>query len=184
MSKGRHLEFARLIRAASDNGQARSLVQPSRDPGHGAGRHRLHPHRPVGPLERAWGAVYPGLRCESQLVALAHGPAPSARQRLERMPKYKILTEPQAKGVRYKEQILVEKEFYNQKLVGEAVAEMEYQPGKCGFPYRVAEALFGFHDSRFHFLRRPGESPGSFPAMPRLDRRNTYLSVSGRCAGI
>jgi hypothetical protein len=78
-----------------------------------------------------------GFDANPKLVALAEGLAPSAWQRLERLPKYKILTEPRAKGVRYKEQIVVEKEFENQKLVGEDVAEMEYQPGKCGYPHRV-----------------------------------------------
>jgi hypothetical protein len=47
------------------------------------------------------------------------------------------LTEPRAKGVRYKEQIVVEKEFENQKLIGEDVAEIEYQPGHCKYPHRV-----------------------------------------------
>jgi hypothetical protein len=78
-----------------------------------------------------------GFDAHPKLVALAEGLPASAWQRLERMPKYKILTEPRAKGVRYKEQIVVEKELENQKLVGEAVAEREYQPGKCGYPYRV-----------------------------------------------
>src|ERR1019366_9135514 len=57
--------------------------------------------------------------------------------RLERLPKYRILTEPRRKPFRYKEQIVVEKEFENQKLLGEDVTEIEYQPGKCGYPYRV-----------------------------------------------
>ncbi len=78
-----------------------------------------------------------GFDANPKLVALAEGLAPSAWQRLERMPKYKILSEPRAKGVRYKEQIVVEKEFENQKLVGEDVAEMQYQPGKCGYAHRV-----------------------------------------------
>src|SRR5437879_13348898 len=78
-----------------------------------------------------------GFDANPKLVALAEGLAPSAWQRLERMPKYKILTEPRANGVRYKEQIVVEKEFENQKLVGEAVAEIEYQTGQCRYPYRV-----------------------------------------------
>jgi hypothetical protein len=78
-----------------------------------------------------------GFDAHPKLVALAEGLPASAWQRLERMPKYKILTEPRAKGVRYKEQIVVEKELENQKLVGEAVAEREYQPGKCGYPYRA-----------------------------------------------
>ena len=37
----------------------------------------------------------------------------------------------------YKEQIVVEREFENQKLVGEALAEIEYQPSKCAKKYRV-----------------------------------------------
>jgi Transposase DDE domain group 1 len=78
-----------------------------------------------------------GFDANPKLVALAQGLAPNAWQRLERLPKYKILTEPRAKGVRYKEQIVVEKEFENQKLIGEDVAQIEYQPGKCGYPYRV-----------------------------------------------
>ena len=78
-----------------------------------------------------------GFNAHPKLVALAEALAPSAWQRLERRPKYKILTEPRAKGVRYKEPIVVEKEFENQKLLGEDVAEIEYQPGKCGYPYRV-----------------------------------------------
>ncbi len=78
-----------------------------------------------------------GFDAHPTLVALAEGVAASAWQRLERLPKYKILTEARAKGVRYKEQIVVEKGFENQKLVGEDVAEIEYQPGKCGYAHRV-----------------------------------------------
>jgi len=78
-----------------------------------------------------------GFDAHPKLVALAEGLAASAWQRLKRLPKYRILTEPRTKGVRYKEQIVVEKEFENQKLLGEDVAEIEYQPGKCGYPYRV-----------------------------------------------
>jgi hypothetical protein len=78
-----------------------------------------------------------GFDANPKLVGLAEALPASAWQRLERRPKYKILTEPRRKGVRYKEQIVVEKEFENQKLVGEAVAEIEYQPGHCAYPYRV-----------------------------------------------
>ena len=78
-----------------------------------------------------------GFDAHPKLVALAEGLAEGAWQRLERLPKYKILTEPRAKAVRYKEQIVVEKEFENQKLIGEDVAEIEYQPGHCKYPHRV-----------------------------------------------
>jgi len=72
-----------------------------------------------------------------KLVGLAEALPQSAWQRLERLPKYRILTEPRHKPFRYKEQIVVEKEFENQKLVGEDLAEIEYQPGNCAYPYRL-----------------------------------------------
>jgi hypothetical protein len=78
-----------------------------------------------------------GFDAHPKLVGLAEAVPARAWQRLERVPKYKILTEPRAKGVRYKEQIVVQKEFENQKLVGEDLAEIEYQPGHCAYPYRV-----------------------------------------------
>jgi len=78
-----------------------------------------------------------GFDANPKLVGLAEALPASAWQRLERLPKYNILTEPRTKAFRYKEQIVVEREFENQKLVGEDLAEIEYQPGKCAYPYRV-----------------------------------------------
>lgn len=78
-----------------------------------------------------------GVDAHPKLVQLAEALGTSAWQRLERVAKYKILTEPRAKATRYKEQIVIEKEFENQKLVGEDVAEIEYQPSKCGYAHRV-----------------------------------------------
>jgi hypothetical protein len=78
-----------------------------------------------------------GFDANPKLVGLAQALPASAWQRLERLPKYNILTEPRTKAFRYKEQIVVEREFENQKLVGEDLAEIEYQPGKCAYPYRV-----------------------------------------------
>src|ERR1039457_1821867 len=65
------------------------------------------------------------------------GLAQSAWTRLERLPKYEILTEPRRKAFRYKEQIVIEKEFKNQVLLGEDIAELEYEPEKCQKKYRV-----------------------------------------------
>jgi len=72
-----------------------------------------------------------------KLVGLAEALPQSAWQRLERLPEYRILTEPRRKPFRYKEQIVVEKAFENQKLAGEDLAEIEYQPGHCAYPYRL-----------------------------------------------
>jgi hypothetical protein len=78
-----------------------------------------------------------GMDAHPKLVQLAQGLEPGAWTRLERMPKYEILTEPRRKAVRHKEQIVVEKQFKNQVLVGEDIAELKYQPGKCPKSYRV-----------------------------------------------
>lgn len=78
-----------------------------------------------------------GFDANPKLVGLAEALPASAWQRLERLPKYHILSEPRPKAVRYKEQIVVEREFENQKLVGEDLAEIQYQPGHCAYPYRV-----------------------------------------------
>ena len=78
-----------------------------------------------------------GLDAHPKVVQLAEGLPPSAWQRLERLPKYEILTEPRVKAFRHKEQIVIEKEFNNQKLVGEDLAEIDYQPLRCGRTYRL-----------------------------------------------
>ena len=78
-----------------------------------------------------------GFDANPKLVQLAEALPASAWKPLERLPKYEILTEPRPKAFRYKEQIVIEREFENKKLVGEDVAEMDYQPTKCGKKYRV-----------------------------------------------
>lgn len=78
-----------------------------------------------------------GIDAHPKLVKIAQALAPSAWQRLERLPEYELLTEPRQKAFRYKEQIVIEKGFKNQVLVGEDIAEIEYQPVKCQQKYRV-----------------------------------------------
>ena len=78
-----------------------------------------------------------GIDAHPKLVALAEGLGKQAWRPFERLPKYEILTEPRPKATRHKEQIVVERGFENQKLVGEALAEIKYKPAKCGQEYRV-----------------------------------------------
>jgi hypothetical protein len=78
-----------------------------------------------------------GMDAHPKVVQLADALPANAWKPLERLPKYDILTEPRAKAFRYKEQIVIEKEFKNQKLAGEDVAEMDYQPLKCARKYRL-----------------------------------------------
>jgi len=78
-----------------------------------------------------------GFDANPKLVGLAEALGKAAWKPLERLPKYEILTEPRPKAFRYKEQVVVEREFVNKKLVGEDLAEIEYQPAKCKRKYRV-----------------------------------------------
>ena len=78
-----------------------------------------------------------GMDAHAKVVNLAEALPASAWQRLERLPKYEILTDPRRKAFRHKEQIVIEKEFKNQILVGEDIAEIDYQPIKCSRKYRL-----------------------------------------------
>jgi hypothetical protein len=78
-----------------------------------------------------------GIDAHEKLVKIADELAPSAWTRLERLPRYEIRTEPRRKAFRHKEQIVIEKAFENKVLVGEDVAEIDYQPCKCRRKYRV-----------------------------------------------
>jgi hypothetical protein len=78
-----------------------------------------------------------GMDAHPKVVGLAEALPASAWKRLERLPKYEILTEARRKAIRHKEQIVIEKEFRNQVLVGEDIAEIDYQPVKCGRKYRL-----------------------------------------------
>ena len=78
-----------------------------------------------------------GMDAHPKVVKLAEALSASAWRKLPRLPKYEILTHPRAKAFRHKEQIVLEKEFKNQVLVGEDIAEIEYQPLKAAGKYRL-----------------------------------------------
>ncbi len=78
-----------------------------------------------------------GMDAHPEVVRLAEALGKQAWRSFERLSKYEILTEPRTKAIRYKEQVVVEREFGNKKLLGEDLAEIEYQPLKCGRPYRL-----------------------------------------------
>jgi hypothetical protein len=78
-----------------------------------------------------------GIDTHPKLVRLAEALEKQAWKAFEREPQYEILTEPRLKAFRYKERVVVEREFENKKLVAEELAEIEYQPCKCAKKYRV-----------------------------------------------
>lgn len=78
-----------------------------------------------------------GMNAQQKAVGLAQALPPEAWEPLERMPKYEIATEPRSKPERVKEAIVRLKGYRNKVLVGESIAEFEYQPAKCAKSYRV-----------------------------------------------
>ena len=78
-----------------------------------------------------------GMNAHQKAVGWAEALPPEAWEALERMPKYEIATEPRSKPERVKEAIVRLKGYRNKVLVGESIAEFEYQPAKCAQSYRV-----------------------------------------------
>jgi hypothetical protein len=73
----------------------------------------------------------------AKVVNLAEALPKEAWKPLERVPRYEIATAPRRKPERVKESIVRFKGYENKVLVGEDIAEMEYQPHKCSRPYRL-----------------------------------------------
>jgi hypothetical protein len=58
-------------------------------------------------------------------------------RRLERQPRYQVKTQPRERPANVKEQVVKDREFENQRLVSEDVAEFLYQPTACRETYRM-----------------------------------------------
>jgi hypothetical protein len=56
---------------------------------------------------------------------------------LQRPPRYTVQTTPRQRPDRVREQIVVQRQFENQRLQSEAVAEFNYQPTACRETYRM-----------------------------------------------
>ena len=78
-----------------------------------------------------------GMDAHPKVVQLAEALPEEAWKPLERLPRYEIATEPRRKAPRLKEAIVRFRGYLNKKLVGESVAEFDYQPTKCGRSYRL-----------------------------------------------
>jgi hypothetical protein len=78
-----------------------------------------------------------GLDAYPNLVEAADALPDKGWKPLTRLPRYEIATEPRHKRRRVKEQIVRQKGYLNKKLVGESVAEFDYQPTQCQRAYRV-----------------------------------------------
>ena len=78
-----------------------------------------------------------GMDAHAKVVKLAEALPKEAWKPLERLPRYEIVSQPRRKPERVKESIVRFKGYQNKVLVGESIAEMEYQPRKCSGLYRL-----------------------------------------------
>ena len=78
-----------------------------------------------------------GMDAHPKVVKLAQALPEQEWQPLERLPRYELATAPRTKPDNVKEEVVRFKGYVNKVLVGESVAEMEYQPAKCAQAYRL-----------------------------------------------
>ena len=78
-----------------------------------------------------------GFDATPTLKALANDLPAAAWQPLPRLPNYTVKTQPRPRPDNVKEAIVVEREFTNQRLRSEDVAQFFYQPTACRHAYRI-----------------------------------------------
>jgi len=78
-----------------------------------------------------------GYDAMANVVALAEHLPERAWRELERPPRYTVQTEPRQRPDHVKEQIVVTRQFENQRLQSEEVAEFNYRPTACQESYRM-----------------------------------------------
>jgi hypothetical protein len=78
-----------------------------------------------------------GIDAHKKLLAEMEKLPEKAWKPLVRPPKHVVKTAPRRKPENVKEQIVVEREFENQRLVSEEVAEFAYRPAACRHTYRI-----------------------------------------------
>lgn len=78
-----------------------------------------------------------GMSAHPKVVRLAEELSETCWRPLERLPRYEIRTEARGRRERVKEQIVVQKGYWNLKLVAEHVSDVTYEPNQCGRKHRL-----------------------------------------------
>jgi hypothetical protein len=78
-----------------------------------------------------------GYNALPNVVALAEALPERAWRKLDRPPRYTVPTQPRQRPDRVKEQIVLARQFENQRLRSEEVAELNYRPTVCQQTYRM-----------------------------------------------
>jgi hypothetical protein len=134
-----------------------------------------------------------GLDCTANRHVLADDLPRMSWQPLERRPRYEVRTEPRGRRENVKERIVREREYENQRLRSEDVAEMAYRPVACRKTYRLIVVrknltvekgeLRLFDDYRYFFyLTNDGDRSAAeivFDANQRCDQENLHAQLKG-----
>jgi Transposase DDE domain group 1 len=134
-----------------------------------------------------------GYNATANLVASADRLPERAWQKLERPARYTVKTEPRPRRDRVKEQIVVARQFANQRLQSEEVAEFSYRPTACQETYRMVvvrknisvekgeKVLFDNIVYFFYITNEWVDEPNEivFAANDRCDQENVLAQLLG-----
>ncbi len=134
-----------------------------------------------------------GYEALPNLKALAEGLPASAWRPLQRPARYPVKTKPRQRPDNVKEAIVVAREFENQRLRSEEVAEFNYQPTSCTKTYRMVvvkknisvekgEKLLFDDVVYFFYITNDWVSEADalvFSANDRCDQENLLAQLSG-----
>jgi hypothetical protein len=134
-----------------------------------------------------------GYDSRPNLTALADALPAAAWRQLERPPRYTVRTAPRRRPGRVKEQIVVDRQFDNQRLQSEEVAEFDYRPTACRNDYRLVVVRKNisvekgevrlFEEIRYFFYLTNDWGPEAndivFAANDRCDQENLLAQLHG-----
>jgi hypothetical protein len=143
-----------------------------------------------------------GIDAMPNLYEIVENLPKTAWKELKRPAKYEVKTQSRQRPENVKEQIVIDRQFENIRLVKEYVAEFTYQPAKCKKPYRVVvvwkdlevhrgqQKLFD-KDRCFFYITNDWETPAEqivFLANDRCNQENLLkqlkISVRSLCAPV
>jgi hypothetical protein len=134
-----------------------------------------------------------GYDAAPNLKGIADDLPAQAWQRLERPARYQVRTEPRRRPENCREAVVVARQFENQRLVSEDVAEFDYRPTACKKTYRMVvvrknlsvekgERLL-FEDVRYFFYITNGRGRAKaevvFAANDRCHQENLLAQLHG-----
>jgi hypothetical protein len=134
-----------------------------------------------------------GANCTPALHIAADDLPKKAWRTLDRPARYQVKTRPRARPEKIKPRIVIEREFKNIRLTGEALAEFDYRPVACKKTYRMivlkkyldvtqGQSLL-FHDYRYFFYltndRLHSATEIVLLANDRCDQENLHAQLKG-----